>query len=215
MISFVQNKLELSKTKTSVITFYIIGLIGFIIPNTKNIFLKTTPYVLLLSTFLIGLYHKKYKEKEIFVFLLIFVLGFFIEVIGVNTSLIFGSYTYGNSLGVKIFNTPLIIGINWLFLTYTSTSIATKFKLNKLFTVLIASTLMLIYDFILEQVAHKMDMWSWENNIIPIKNYISWWLIGIVFVSFIKIFNVETKNPLALTIFICQFLFLIILSIVL
>lgn len=215
MISFVQNKLELSKTITSVITFYIIGLIGFIIPSTKIIFLKTTPYVLLLSTFLIGLYHKKYKEKEIFIFLLIFVLGFFIEVIGVNTSLIFGSYTYGNSLGVKIFNTPLIIGINWLFLTYTSTSIATKFKLNKLFTVLIASTLMLIYDFILEQVAHKMDMWSWENNIIPIKNYISWWLIGIVFVSFIKIFNVETKNPLALTIFICQFLFLIILSIVL
>ncbi len=215
MISFVQNKLELSKTITSVITFYIIGLIGFIIPNTKNIFLKTTPYVLLLSTFLIGLYHKKYKEKEIFVFLLIFVLGFFIEVIGVNTSLIFGSYTYGNSLGVKIFNTPLIIGINWLFLTYTSTSIATKFKVNKLFTVFIASTLMLIYDFILEQVAHKMDMWSWENNIIPIKNYISWWIIGIVFVSFIKIFNVETKNPLALTIFICQFLFLIILSIVL
>lgn len=136
-----------------------------------------------------------------------------VEIVGVKTKLIFGNYIYASGLGFKIFNTPVIIGLNWLFLTYTSTSIIDKFKINCFLKVIAASFLMIMYDLVMEQVAPKMDMWSWKNDIIPLQNYIAWFVFAIIFNSLIKIFKINTQNPLALIIFCSQFLFFVILLI--
>jgi putative membrane protein len=172
-----------------------------------------TPFALLLSTYLLAAYHNRYQLKEAVVFCSIFILGFCIEVIGVNTGLIFGDYSYGGALGIKLFSTPLLIGLNWLFLTYTATSISEIITRKAALQIIIAPSIMLIYDLILEQLAPKMDMWSWMAQSVPIQNYIAWWIIGFVFVSLIKFFKVKTRNPLAPLLFICQFLFFVIMLI--
>ena len=53
-------------------------------------------------------------------------LGFFIEVIGVKTGFIFGSYYYGAAMGIKILAVPLLIGLNWSILVY-STSLVVQY----------------------------------------------------------------------------------------
>ncbi len=210
-----KNKIPIADVKKFIVIFYLVGLLGFIIPFSKEFFIVITPFALLLNSYLLAIYHKKYALKDVLIFLLIFISGYVIEVIGVKTGLIFGIYTYGNALGLKMFETPLMIGINWLFLTYTATAITDSLKGNKWLAVFVAPALMLVYDIVLEQVAPKMNMWTWQNSEVPIRNYIAWYAIAFCFVLLFKIFKIETKNPLSAILFICQFVFFALLTLLL
>ncbi len=210
---FPKNILPTKEVKKFIVIFYTVGILGFIIPWTHNFFIILTTYALLLSTYLLLLYHENYSKKDILVFLAIAVLGFFVEVLGVNTGLIFGSYKYGEGLGIKLFQTPLLMGVNWLFLTYTALSISDKLTKNTYLQLIIAPTLMIVYDMVMEQLAPIMNMWTWANSSIPMKNYIAWWLLGFLFTGILKRSKINTNNPLALLLFICQFIFFVVLLI--
>lgn len=202
------------EVKKFIIIFYIVGVLGFIIPLTNEIFKILIPYALLVNFFVLWYFHDRRKiRKSLFVFLTIFLFGFIIEMIGVETKIIFGNYSYGSGLGIKIFETPLLIGLNWLFLSYTSLSIVEKFKIPVFLKILFSVLLMVLYDIVLEHVAPFLNMWSWENNQIPLQNFIAWFFISFIFITLLKICKINTKNPLSLTLLISQSLFFIILMI--
>ncbi|MFW5803961.1 MAG: carotenoid biosynthesis protein [bacterium] len=101
------------------VNFYIIGGLGLIIPFTRELFQQITPLSLLFSFILLLIYHEGDEKTKFFVVsILIAIVGFLVEVLGVQTGIIFGSYQYGETLGPKLFQVPLIIGINWLMLVY-------------------------------------------------------------------------------------------------
>lgn len=210
-----KNKIPINDVKKFIVIFYIVGFLGFVIPFTKPIFIIITPLALLLNSYLLLVYHKTYTFKDIFLFILIFLSGYTIEVIGVKTGVVFGHYSYGNALGIRFFDTPLLIGINWLFLTYTATSITNYLKIRKWLVVFVAPFFMVLYDIVIEQVAPKMNMWSWQNSEVPFKNYIAWYAIAMVFVFLLKVSRIVTKNTLAAILFICQFVFFTLLTILL
>ena len=205
---------RLLQIKLFFIIVYLVGTIGLIIPYSFPLFLRLTFLTLIVSSIGLFIFHQaKNIKKDIIIFAVIFLLGFTVEVLGVNTGLVFGSYQYGETLGIKLFNTPLLIGLNWLFLTYTALSISSKITKKSFWQLIIAPTLMLGYDIVMEQLASIMDMWTWSNSLIPIKNYIAWWLIGLLFAGILKRSKINTNNPLALVLFLCQFLFFVVLLI--
>lgn len=210
-----KNRTPVVEVRKFIITFYIIGALGFLIPYSREFFITITPLALLLSTYLLVVYHKRYTRKDVFIFATIAVSGFFLEAIGVNTGIIFGHYRYGHALGLKLFHTPLLIGINWLFLTYTATSVSEKMTNKTALQIVIAPALMVMYDLILEQLAPGMQMWSWISPVVPVGNYLTWWVVGFLFVSLIKISGIDTRNPLAPILFVSQFLFLAVIFVVL
>ncbi|MFN8255984.1 MAG: carotenoid biosynthesis protein [Bacteroidales bacterium] len=198
------------------VIFYLVGIIGLSLSFSFPLFLELIPFALLLSFLGLILFHPSKKDKKsILVFIGIFITGFIIEAIGVNSGLIFGHYEYGKSLGFKLFSTPVIIGLNWLFLVYTTSSVLEKFKIHNLLKVILASLLMVVYDIVLEQVAPKIDMWYWKNDLIPIQNYLAWFGIAVFFHSVIKVSKIKTENALAHILLICQFLFFLSLLILL
>lgn len=208
----IKTNLQEKEVKKFIVIFYCIGLLGFIIPYSNNFFKVLTPYALLTNFFILAYFHPKQKIKsDILVFSLIFICGLVIEIFGVATKNIFGDYTYGTGLGLKIYDTPLIIGLNWLFLSYTISSVVDKIKIHTVIKIILASLLMLIYDIVLEQIAPKMNMWSWKNDLVPLQNYIAWFVFALIFNSWLKIFKVNTQNPLSIMILGCQFLFFLIL----
>jgi len=207
-----KNRIEIKEIKKFLVIFYIVGLLGFIIPFTKNLFITITPLALILSVYLLALFHREYNKPTVVLFISIFLAGYFVEVIGVKTGAVFGSYSYGPALGPKLFETPLMIGVNWLFLAYVATSIVDSLKQKSWLTLLLAPLLMVGYDLVLEQVAPLMDMWYWESAPIPLKNYLSWYLVALTMVSTIKLLKIKTDNPLSRILFICQFLFLLSLT---
>lgn len=191
---------------------YTMGCIGMLTPETKLQSLHFTPLTILLSLIVVLLFAEtKYSLRTILTFLFIAVSGFLIEAAGVNTGIIFGQYSYGKTLGLSLFNTPLIIGVNWLLLIYATASVFEKFPMLNIYKILLASLLMVIYDFILEPVAPKMDMWQFTGNVAPLQNYMSWFVIAVAFHSIIKWQRVNTRNSVATWILVCQFLFFLIL----
>ena len=195
------------------IIFYVVGIVGMTLPISQPLFIKLVPLALLLSLIAILLYHQPaYDSKTLLVFSFIAVSGYLIEVIGVNTGL--GHYEYGGALGIKIFNTPLLIGLNWLLLMYAGHNVIEKLKLNGWLGILMASLIVLLYDFILERIAPVLDMWQWENELVPVQNYIAWFLMTFLFLGLLKVARVKTTNPLVFLIVLMQAVFFLVLLIV-
>jgi bisanhydrobacterioruberin hydratase len=148
-------------------------------------------------------------------FLAVYLTGFTVEVIGIHTHVIFGEYRYGANLGIKFLETPLMIGINWVLLVYLTAAVVDYRKWPAAVKIFVASAMMLVYDLVLEQVAPALDMWHWQQGEVPLRNYITWFIMALLFHTAARLFRIEFRNRLAPVILGCQFLFLLALFILL
>jgi putative membrane protein len=194
------------------IIIYIVGLFGLSVDTTRELFMSLTPVTLLFSFGLLLLFNESFDASFWIPVVFIFLAGFFVEVAGVSTGLIFGGYEYGSSLGLKLFHTPLMIGINWVMLTYCIWVLLGGLNMNGFLKSLLGAMMMVIYDFNLEPMAIKFDMWSWEGGDVPIQNYIAWFVISFIFFGLLSIFGVRFRNRLALAIIGVQFVFFLVLN---
>ncbi|SDM70403.1 carotenoid biosynthesis protein [Kriegella aquimaris] len=193
------------------IVFYCVGLVLYFTPLTHNLFKLITPYTLVLVTAAIFSHHKEWNTKTIVVLASIFILSIIVEIIGVTTGKLFGEYAYGKGLGLKIADVPVVIGLNWVFLVYTSNSIISKYTSKNIPIIIGAASLMILYDILLEKVAPSMDMWQFSKNEPPISNYVVWFLLALIFNWAIQQFKIDTNNRPARWLFFIQFGFFIII----
>jgi putative membrane protein len=196
------------------IIYFAVGITGIIIPATRELFKALTPFTLLLSIFLLYLFHTPYSTRFWLISVVILVAGFLVEVVGVRTGLLFGAYQYGGTLGIKLFHTPLMIGVNWLLLVYCSLYIAGRYVEPIYFRAIVAAALMVVYDFALEPAAIYLDMWSWDGGAVPLQNYLAWGIIGFGLTYLAGKFRLTaTENKLATPLFFIQLIFFVILDI--
>ena len=113
--------------------FNIVGAISLFNADLYKIVLPLTQFNLLLIFSLFFYVNNNYSRSFIFLCLQVFLFGFIVEVVGVNTGIIFGEYTYGKTLGLTLFSTPLIMGINWINLSLASFGIISFFTDKKIF----------------------------------------------------------------------------------
>jgi putative membrane protein len=202
--------------KKYIAVFYMVGTAGMLLPFSFHVFRDLIPWVLILCFLILIWYHPDRTNRRSWLFfIIIFLIGLAVEMIGVQTGRIFGNYWYGASLGLKLFNTPLIIGLNWLFLIIVTGSAVAQLRMNGFFSVILGAVAMVVYDLVLEQVASPLDMWHWKENVIPFRNYLAWFILSLFFHAIIRLSGVRVFNPLALVLVICQFTYLLILSIAL
>jgi putative membrane protein len=159
------------------ILVYVSGSIGFVV--NPSFFSPFTPYTLLFSCSVYLIHRPLVNPKFIFAFLCIALLGFIVEIIGVKTGVIFGKYSYGNGLGYKLFNVPLIISINWAMLICAGIITVSSIFTNKIVVLVITALLVTSIDLLIEQVAPKLDFWQFEGGLPTLHNYLGW--IGVAF----------------------------------
>ncbi len=186
---------------------YLAGLIGLNVPAVAPIFQILTPLNLVASLALLLLFHTDFRPAFLTFSILAFLVGFLVEVAGVATGVIFGQYTYGETLGVKIAGVPLVMGINWLMLSYVCGSVADRMPVAVWGKVLVAAALMTLLDVIIEPVAMRLDFWQWEGNVVPWQNYLAWFGISAaLFVAYFKL-PFHKENAMAPLLLLLQFLF--------
>lgn len=191
---------------------YAMGCVWLLDPHTHQAALRFTPAAILASTVILLFFSETpFTPRKIGVFAAIVVLGYLLEIVGVKTGLIFGQYAYGSALGYKLYDTPLLIGINWLFVTYAAACTATLLTRSKGLWWVYAVLVMLLYDVFLEMAAPKMDLWHWEGEVIPLQNYVVWGLAAVAFLALIRKNRIVTVNVLALPFLLMQvFMFIVI-----
>jgi putative membrane protein len=158
------------------ILVYVSGSIGFVLK--PSFFAPFTPYTLLL-TCTVFILHQPYSDyKFILAFIGIALLGYAFEVIGVRTGLVFGSYHYGKTLGYSYLNVPLVISLNWALVVSAGICLAKKYFNDKSIVLFLAAAITTSIDFLIEQVAPKLDFWRFNSGMPTIHNYIGWFVIS-------------------------------------
>lgn len=66
---------------------------------------------------------------------------------------------------------------------------------------------MLLVDVGLEQFAITHELWVWENDTVPLKNYLAWFFISCLFLWQLLVSSTVSSNPLALPLILLQVLF--------
>lgn len=143
-------------------------------------FIKKTPINLMLLGIMLFVQFPFDTKKKIYLALLFFSVGMMAEWIGVHSGYIFGNYHYGSNLGPKLDGVPLLIGLNWVILTMSTAAISSHFIKNNFAKIMLGATLMVGLDLFIEQVATLLDYWTWESGSVPLKNYISWFIISLL-----------------------------------
>jgi putative membrane protein len=170
-------------------------------------FLSKTPYTLFLYSLLclwifpfkdIALRHKA---------LLLILIGFVSEWIGINHLSIFGEYYYGKNFGLQIDGTPLIIGFNWMVLALVSKSIVSRFLSNRIMVVIAAAGLMVLLDVAMEFVAYEFAFWHFKGGMPPFRNYLSWFIIGLLMQLIISKENLKAQYRFSLHYYLINLLF--------
>jgi uncharacterized membrane protein len=187
---------------------YAVGFFGLIDTSAEvhTLFLALTPWNLILTTMLLLWFHQDWRPKFIFSGITIVLAGYFVEVAGVHTGIIFGPYHYGNTLGWQIGEVPWIIGLNWFLLIYTVSAVL-KYVQNKLAFAGLGALILTGLDGLIEPVAIRLDFWQWETSGIPLQNYIAWFLVSFLFLLFFKKYNGRVNNKLASLVLAVQFTF--------
>jgi len=189
--------------------FHLVGFAGFLI--NPGYFRALTPVNLLLSAFLIIVMSGQTKWKFYLTLVLVAVAGYLAEVLGVKTGLIFGHYHYGAALGYKLLSVPLLIGVNWALLIYGTTQFC-NFS-NRYVSAAGSALLMVFLDFFIEHSASKFDFWYWRGSLIPLQNYIAWFILSF-FISLFAAKHLSAKpNMTAKAFYIIQVLFFVALYI--
>ena len=121
------------------------------------------------------------RIKSALIAFIIILGGFLIELIGTKTGYLFGDYAYGASLGWRLFGVSVIIGVNWYAIVLASSNIARFLKVNVFLQAVVAGTLCVGLDVVIEPVAIKYGFWTWANGEIPLFNYITWFFFSVFF----------------------------------
>ncbi len=136
-----------------------------------------------------------------------FLSGMFVEWLGVNHGLLFGTYSYGANLGIKFQGVPLLIGVNWAILVVITGVIANQLSQNRWVRIITGSTLMVGLDFLMEHSAPRLDFWEFQGGIAPLSNYIAWFTIACLLHAVFQLVRINGNFRFAVHMFIAQAVF--------
>lgn len=213
MRSLLNHKRVLIVAAVLLSAFYVVGFIGLSDPLGERYseFLSLTPLNLVMTTAVLLGFHRGWSLSFVISALLVMLTGFFMEVAGVHTGLVFGEYAYGKTLGWKLIDVPLTIGLNWFLLVYLIAVVLDRLRDPWVFA-LAGALMMTVLDVLIEPVAIRLDFWSWSGNSIPLQNYIAWYLLSLVLFRFFRWRHERVENAMAPVVLAIQYLFFIALN---
>jgi bisanhydrobacterioruberin hydratase len=195
------------------VIMYFVGIVGHLIPPTRNLMITLTPFTLLLTGGVVT-YKSFFAADKKFLFwgITTYLITFLLEVIGVKTGLVFGGYNYGPALGFKFLEVPLIIGFNWVLVILGAISISKSYTKNIILISISAAILSVMFDYFLEPVAINLGYWQWDQISVPLQNYLAWFVIAFIFSIVLLKIKPDFKQGVSKEYFLIQFTFFIILN---
>ncbi|GAB4130340.1 MAG: hypothetical protein OHK0045_16890 [Raineya sp.] len=191
---------------------HIAGIVGLTLPATREIFKILVPFNLLANAALMLWFHQEWNKKFLLAIAITMFVGFGIEVLGVHTQMIFGNYWYKTTLGIKVFDVPLLISVNWLIVIYSTSALAAEFQIPKILKVILATLLTVGLDYFIEPIAIRYDFWDWENGIVPLQNYLGWFVTALFLHSIFAYLPFTKTNAVAVALYACELVFFVALK---
>lgn len=193
------------------VIIHIVGVVGLNLPTTAPVFSQLSVFNLLLSAIIVALFHHHASRYALLFCVAVFLTGFLAEAIGVHTGYLFGDYYYTQRLGWKVIEVPLIIGVNWIVLTYCTGLVVNRIRLrNEVLKVFTGASMMVLLDVLLEFFAVKHQLWVWLGQDYPgWDNFIGWFVVSLITHSFYRLWMSKSQNSMAIPYLLILFVFLL------
>lgn len=105
------------------------------------------------------------------------IAGLFAEIVGVHTGMLFGRYTYTETLQPQLMEVPIPIALAWGALVSLSVHLAAPMPL--LWRALFVALLTVGMDVLLEPFATQVkSYWTWAGGRVPFSNYLTWGILA-------------------------------------
>jgi len=183
-------QISIDRHKIKIIVIYLLLLAGGlwhvfgVLQTTMR--LLAAPMIVALALLLFFEYRRNHSNRKfIFWSLLVCLVSFCIEFIGVKTGLVFGAYFYGETLQPTLWNIPIAISFAWLGMIISSAAVSQyflpdHFAHRPLQLAVIIAAFMVIFDWFMEPAATKLGYWTWHNGDIPLRNFFAWFVFGFI-----------------------------------
>lgn len=197
---------------------YLVGVGGHAWDQTFPLMLQLTPAILFslgIAAFSPVILERRWKVVAWAVATYLVTLG--LEILGVQTGMVFGAYQYGETLGVALWGTPLVIGFNWVLVVLGAVLISNGVFKNRLLSTISAGVMSVFFDYILEPVAISpgFDYWQWAQGDIPLQNYLAWFIIATAAAALFNYFRLRVDSLVPRAYFFIQLTFFVLLRLTL
>lgn len=188
-----------------------------ILPNTSLILLLINLVTLMILNFNLT---KREKIKFSILIISLLLISFIILILNLNYGNLFGYFVYTEILNFKVFEVPIAIALNWSLVLLSTYHVVRNFIKVKWMKILMTGILVLFFDFIFELFAKKFQLWVWTdlhkiNYIgIPLNNYFSWFIIGILSAFIINNFKQKIEPKILITFWFCEIFFFQLLQLI-
>ena len=193
-----------------IILLHCIGIIG-LHTSYRNYFIVLTPWNLVVTFVCLLTSFNDLSIKKIRDLILVGLAGFAVELIGVQTGFLFGTYSYGSALGYQLLEVPLLIMVNWVLLIWGASAVVVNWKISLFLKALLVAVMLTAFDWIMEPVAVSLGYWSWKVGAIPFYNYLCWFVCSFAFSYWILKHKTVERNQVSIGILVVFVLFFAIL----
>ena len=115
------------------------------------------------------------------------ILGFVAEVIGVHTGVPFGRYHYTGGLGPTLLGVPLVIALAWVMMAHPAASVAARITSGPS-RIAIAAVALASWDVFLDPQMVHAGHWRWSDPTphlpgvgdVPLTNFAGWLLVALL-----------------------------------
>lgn len=188
--------------------FHISGIVGISL-GFQDWFASRTALNLWIMFIVLILFYPLISYKKWLFFLLFGAVGILAEYLGVTFGLFFGEYAYGSNFGPKIFEVPVLIGVNWAMLTFICGAVANKLADHIFLKSLLGTFMMLFLDLFMEKVAPIFDFWEFTGGYAPVDNYIAWGIISFIFHLIFHLAKIKGQFLISLNLYLVQLAFFV------
>lgn len=140
---------------------------------------------LLASPALLGLIQQLGKKRAFWSLLSLSLFAYFIESLGVYYGVPYGEFFYSKQLGpLWLTGVPVILPLSWVPLVIGSVTLARLLCKHRFSASLLAASLLVGVDLLLDPVAAKLQYWTWVDSGpiygVPLSNFAGWFLSGFI-----------------------------------
>jgi putative membrane protein len=97
--------------------------------------------------------------------------------------------------------------LNWCILIISTSAFFTQSKWPLIAKVGLSATMMVMLDLWMEPLSAKFGFWTWESGIIPLKNYLGWFITAVALQYVYWKSPFEKENPIGRSVFLIFLIF--------
>lgn len=211
------------RTEHAILVAVVLHLAGLLFAKVfDELFFMAIGLHLVLMAVLLVLTTNRGKKQLLGFFTICYITSMIVEIVGVRTGLVFGTYYYGEVLGPKLLNVPLVIGVNWFVVIYCSAMCMNAIDrflgklrmrdMNEWIWIAGGALLATLFDALLEPAAVRMQMWYWPEGQPPLLNFMAWFALSALLLSAYRRLDRFALNQFAVNLFFIQAIFFVIIQ---